>query len=159
MPIPVLNQTLTAAELAAIETALAALETSLPVDINLTEEERRSLSTVGNERAALLTKVIEDLAPANPKLQPQFSSLGDAKTDYELANQLRPFIPRLKGVVERFEEMRQVALHEGWQYVLDFYNSAGQARQRNVPGSEAVYEEMFPFFDRPARPEETPPTP
>jgi len=159
MPIPVVNQTLTPAEVANIETLVSGLEISLPISANLTEDERRSLVTVANERYALLVRVIEDLAPANPKLQPAFSSLPDARTDYELANQLRPFIPRLKGLVERFEELQQVALHESWQYVLDFYNAAGQARQRNVPGSEAVYDEMSPFFDRPDRPEGTPPTP
>ena len=61
--------------------------------------------------------------------------------------------------MERFEEMEHVALHETWQYVLDFYSATLQARQRNVPGSEAVYQEMFPFFDRPSRPEGEEPTP
>jgi hypothetical protein len=159
MPIPVLNQTLTPAEVAGIEAALAALETSLPVPINLTEAERSSLSTVGAERYQLMVRTIEDFAPANPKLQPAFSSLADATTDYTLSQQLRPFIPRLKALVERFEEMEQVALHEIWQYVLDFYSSTQQARLRNVPGSEAIYEEMFPFFDRPSEQPPAPPVP
>jgi hypothetical protein len=159
MPIPVLNQTLTAPEVTAIVDALTALENSLPVPINLTEEERRSLVTVGAERYQLMVRTIEDFAPANPKLQPSFSSLADATTDYTLSQQLRPFVPRLKALVERFEEMEQVALHESWQYVLDFYSSVQQARQRNVPGSEAIYEEMFPFFDRPSEQPPAPPVP
>ena len=157
-PIPVFNQTLTPVELTSIETFIAGLENVLPaaLQVNLTEEERRTLATVGTERFPLMVRTIEDLAPANPKLQPTFTTLAEATRDYTLSNQLRPFLPRLKALVERFEETQQVALHETWQYVLDFYNNTQQARQRNVPGSEAVYQEMFPFFDLPERPEETP---
>jgi hypothetical protein len=154
-PIPVFNQVLTAAELADIETFISGLETVLPaaLQVNLTEDERRTISTVGPERFPLMVKTLEDFAPANPKLQPAFTTLADATNDYKLAQQIRPFLPRLKALVERFEETQQVALHETWQYVLDFYAMTQQARQRNVPGSEAVYAEMFPYFDQPERPD------
>ena len=155
-PIPVFNQILNAVELGNIETLVSGLENAFPLtlQVNLTEEERRTISTVAKERFPLMVRTIEDLAPANPKLQPTFTTLADATNDYKLAQQLRPFLPRLKALVERFEETQQVALHETWHYVLDFYQNTLQARQRNVPGSEAVYQEMFPFFDQPE-----PPTP
>ena len=91
-PIPVFNQILNAAELGDIETFITGLENVLPapLQVNLTEEERRTIVTVGPERFPLMVRTIEDLAPANPKLQSAFIPLADATNDYTLAQQIRP---------------------------------------------------------------------
>lgn len=151
MPVPVLNTQISPAQLSAINTAITDLINTLKdvAVVNLTKEERRTLSTIDNARMPGVTSVFERHAIANPALRPGYTSFADAENDYKLSMQLRAIVLRLKAVLEIAEDMGMLAEHEAYLYFLDFYANVQQASRRNVPGVDTVYDDLKRYFDRP----------
>lgn len=148
MPFNKLNITLTAPEEAAIQGAIDALKTNLPFGINLTKQERVELSNLQDERLSFVTKIIEDYAPANPGLVSGFAgTLAEAQTDFTLYNQLRNFIGQMKSVVEMYEDTQQVAGSEDYTFSREFYASAQRGAENNVPGADAIVDDLGRLFE------------
>jgi len=159
MPINKLNISLTPAQTAAIQTALDALVSNLPFAVNLTKQERTELPNIQDERLAFVTKVVNNYAPANPALVSGFAgTLAEAKTDFLLYNQLEPFIEQLKSILERYQDTQQVGGSEAYAFGREFYGTAQRAAENNVPGTDAIVDDLGVLFADQGGPA-TPPTP
>ena len=161
MPVNMLNISLTPAQEAAIQTAIDALRANLPFGINLTRQERTELPNIQDERYSFVNKVITNYAPANPALVSGFAgTLAEATTDFNLYNQLESFIEQLRGILEMYTDTQQVGGTEAYTFSREFYGSAQRAAQNNVPGSDAIVDDLGQLFEQsPPPPPLTPPPP
>lgn len=147
MPINKLDKTLTPVQVAAIQTAIDALISNLPFAVNLTKSERTELPNISDERLAFVTKVIDNYAPANPTLVSGFAgTLAEVQTDFTLFRQLEPFIQRLRSVIERYTDTQHVGGSEAYTFSREFYSSVQRAAENNVPGSDAIADDLGVLF-------------
>jgi hypothetical protein len=94
-----------------------------------------------------VTKVINNYAPANPTLVSGFAgTLAEAQTDFTLYNQLEPFIEQLRGVLERYQDTQHVGGSEAYTFSREFYSTVQRAAENNVPGSDAIADDLGVLF-------------
>ena len=158
MPTNQLNITLTAPQLAAINAAIDALLSNVPFAVNLTKDERTSLPNIGDERLPFVEKVIDNYAPANPTLVSGFAgSKAEALTDLTLYRQFENPIERLMSVLEIYKDTQQLAGSEAYKFSRVFYDTAQIAAENNVPGANAIVDDLGTLFEGQGVPH--PPTP
>jgi hypothetical protein len=165
MPFNKLNITFTPAQLTAINAGIDQILTNIPFGVNLTKEERISLPNVSDERRAFVEKVIDNYAAANPTLVTGFAgTLAEARTDLELFRQFENPIQRLLSVIEICKDTQQVAGSEAYTFSREFYSTAQRAAENNVPGTDAIVDDLGQLFQgqgtpAPETPAPSPPTP
>ena len=158
MPINKINVTLTPIQVAAIQAALTSLIANVPFAVNLTKQERTEMPNISDERLAFVTKVVNNYAPANPALVTGFAgTLAEAQTDFGLYNQFEPFIERLRSIIEIYEDTQQVAGSEAYTFCREFYSTVQRAAENNVPGTDAIADDLGALFEQTKAP--VPPTP
>ena len=147
MPFNKLNITLSPAQVTAINAAIDALISNVPFAMNLTKDERTSLPNISDERKPFVEKVIDNYAPANPALVSGFAgSKADAITDLTLFRQFENPIERLAGVIEMYKDTQQVAGSEAYTFSREFYDTAQRAAANNVPGTDAIVDDLGQLF-------------
>jgi hypothetical protein len=162
MPFNKLNITFTAAQLTAINAGIDQILANIPFGVNLTKEERISLPNIADERRAFVEKIIDNYALANPNLVTGFAgTVAEAATDLELFRQFENPIERLLSVVEICKDTQQVAGSEAYTFSREFYSTAQRAAENNVPGSDAIVDDLGQLFEGqgPGAPVLTPPPP
>jgi len=148
MPFNQLNITLTPAQVAAIGSAIDALIANIPFAVNLTKTERTSLPNIADERLPFVEKVIDNYAPLNPALVSGFAGTStEAATDLTLYRQLELPIGRLAGIIEIYKDTQQVAGSEAYTFSREFYDTAQRAAQNNVPGTDAIVDDLGQLFE------------
>lgn len=142
---------LTQAQMDGIQDGIAMIKENLSPQFNLTKKERGELPNIANARYPYGKRAIEQHGPNNPKIVEGtfYGTLAGAQNDMTFYDQMNPFKLQLLQLVEIFTDTQHVAGHEVWEWVGDFYNSAQRAAESNVPGSDAVVDDLKTIFDRP----------
>lgn len=91
---------ITDAQVATALDALTALEGALTGLISLDNEERRSLTKMGQKSEFFCRQALSVLAQ-NPQIVPPSIGLADAQADLRALDQLRPVLDRLQRIAER----------------------------------------------------------
>lgn len=146
----------------AIETALQTIISTLQrkVEFNMTEDERKSLSKVGNERAPYVLKSIGDYAVQFPNLNGLAYPYELAAIDMKNMGLTTTMLTSLKYITEMTEELQMVVGHFCFKFMRDQYQNAERYRGDNVPGAQVVYEGLKDCFEgQGGQPNPTPPTP
>ncbi len=140
----------TAQELTDIDAAFSTILGILNAkgNINLTNEERQSAKSISYKRQPFVSKVFEDLAVSFPNLRPSFSDYSEAQKDYTYGAQTSKLLGTMMKAMEVLEEHSLSAENLAFQYVLDFYNTAKRAAERNVPGSNTAVDALSPLFEQ-----------
>ncbi len=150
MPIPLqLGVQFTPAEIATMKAAAQSI-TSLvksKMDFNMSNEERKSLSTVGDERAPFVLKSIADYGVTYPNLNGQAYTHLMASMDLGTYAQLFEVLTVVKEAAERTEEMQMVAGHFCYEFMRDQYDNAAKYRDKNVAGAQIVYDGLKGCFE------------
>jgi hypothetical protein len=123
---------------------------------NLTGEERQGLRTMGDKSLAFVRNSL-DYADANPTLVPAYLDLPEAKKDFALTGDLLNILQRVNTLQRAIEDTMMVAGSEAFDAASVFYNSVKGASRVNVPGSEAVYNDLqkrYPGHSKKAAPKE-----
>ena len=129
--------------LVAVNTNLTAINTALAhiLLFNLTATERQSLRIMGDKSIAFVQKALE-YAENNPALLPPYLSLAEAQKDFALTHDLYGILQQINTLQRAVEDTMMVAGSEAYDAALIFYNSVKGASRVNVPGSEAVYNDL-----------------
>jgi hypothetical protein len=159
MPISNLSAALTAAQVTAINTALDTIINTIKAVsiVNLTPEERQSLNSIDQTRYTYVDKAI-NIISTNTQLAPPYSDRTEALKDWTLSEALKPLQSKTLTALELVSDMKLLAEHESYQYLLDVYATIQQARTRNVPGADTAYDELSPLFEK-VTTSPTPPAP
>lgn len=133
--------------LAAINTNVTAINTALDhvLLFNLTADERKALRVMGDKSIAFVQKSLE-YAENNPALLPPYLDLAEAKKDFALAHDLNGILQQINTLQRAVEDTLMVAGSEAYDAALIFYNSVKGASRVNVPGSQAVYNDLQQRF-------------
>lgn len=133
--------------LAGILTHLNAVNTQLTeiLQFNLTATERMGLRILGDKSMAFVQKSLE-YAENNPGLAPSYLDLPEAKKDYALSRDLYTILQQINTLQRAIEDTMMVAGSEAYDAALIFYNAVKGASRGNVPGSEAVYNDLQQRF-------------
>jgi len=152
MPFNKMDTVLSNPQLDSISAALDELldPANMPEQFNLTKKERTDLPNIADERYPYVKRAIENHAPANPKIVAGVfaGSLPEAVNDLTYYDQVQPFIGRLKQIIEIFEDTQQVAGSEAFTWLRGFYASAQLGAKNQLPGADAVVDDLKPLFDK-----------
>lgn len=142
-----ISTTIPAETLAAINTSLATINTALAniLLFNLIADERKAMRVMGDKSIAFVQKALE-YAENNPALLPPYLDLAEAKKDFVLAHDLYGIQQQINILQRAVEDTMMVAGSEAYDTALIFYNSVKGASRVNVPGSEAVYNDLQQRF-------------
>jgi len=123
-------------KLNAINTALAGI-----LLFNLTGQDRLEMYKLGDKSAAFVDKALE-YAGNNPALVPSYLDLGEANKDLKLSKDLNNILKQVSTLQRAIEDTAMVAGSEAYDAALVFYASVKGASRVNVPGSQAVFEDL-----------------
>lgn len=102
---------------------------------------------MGDKSIAFVSKALE-LAAQNPILVPAYLDLSEAEKDFELTQNLMSIEQELLTLLRFVEDVMMVAGSEAYEGALIFYNSVKGASRSDVPGAQAVYDELSSRFPR-----------
>ena len=142
-----ISTTIPAETLTAINTNLTAISTAL-VNVllfNLTADERKAMRVMGDKSIAFVQKALE-YAEKNPALLPPYLDLAEAKKDFALTHDLYSILQQINTLQRAVEDTMMVAGSEAYDAALIFYKSVKGASRVNVPGSEAIYNDLQQRF-------------
>jgi len=149
---------ITAAQKAAIESAIGGLKTALEgVLINLNTDERRSLPKIGDKSAAFDEKCAAYMA-SRPDLVPSFLDTAEMTKDRKLVADLLPCFRELAPLCESLEDTITLANSDNMMGDLAFYQNVQAAAKRGVPGTNTILDDLKTRFPgRPKAPTTTTP--
>lgn len=125
-----------------------AIKQQLPFLIDLTAEERRSLTKMGDKSSAFVTKALE-VATQNPDFLPRSFSVEEMRKDVELMQMLQPILMVVNQLQDLVEDTYMQVGSEAYSAALTIYNYA-----KNSPSGsalEGVAEELGRRFARKPR--------
>ncbi|MBI4946654.1 MAG: hypothetical protein HY840_09660 [Bacteroidetes bacterium] len=149
MPFSKINITLTPDEMSTIAAAIDTIINTLPVKYNLTKSERTSLANINSERYPYVQRAIENHGPANPTLVSGYAGTqAEATNDLVFYDQMKAHLLRLRQALEIYEDTQQVAGSEAYTWTRMLYNSAKDAAANQVPGADAVVDDLATLFEK-----------
>lgn len=129
----------------------------LPMRVNLTPQEKQSIPSLGPARTGMVPVFIQ-VMQAHPELVPSYVNVPLLLRDQALLSALNELFGRSSEVTESLKDTAHVAGADMYLAFLAVWNNVKEARRRNVPGIDAIYDLLKPFFTR-TSPEPTPTTP
>ncbi len=138
---------ITPAQLAAVSTSIADLKTALNAVLifNLTPDDRSGMLKMGDKTLAFVSKSI-NYAQQNPTLVPAYFDLVEAQKDYKLTTDLYLVYQQVSSLLRSIEDSNMIAGSEAYEAALVFYNSVKGASRSNVPGAQAIYDDLKQRF-------------
>jgi len=115
--------------------------------VNLTNDERQSLSSISDERAPYVLKSISEYGVSYPKLNSMAYDLSKATADLDTFGSLFEVLTTLSEAVEVTEEMQMAAGHFAYKFMRDQYMNAERYRGDNVEGAQVVYDGLKGAFE------------
>lgn len=146
MPYSNLSVSISANALATIKQKIADINALLPFLINLTEEERQTLPKMGDKTLSFVQKALQ-YAQANPSLVPPYVNITELKKDLQLSEDLTSVLQPITQLQEALDDTTMAAGSESYIAALAFYGSVKQAAKLNVPGTQAIYNDLKSRFE------------
>ena len=140
-----LNTTATAAQIAAVKTALQTINTNLPFLIGLTTDERIALPAINVNNKAFTEDAI-NAAANNTALIPSYVNVPNMQNDLSLFIQLDEIILLVKQLLERLEDTQMLAGSEAYTSALAVYRLISSAADAGVPGADAINAQLKARF-------------
>ena len=132
-----------------------AIKAQLPFLIDLTSDERRGLSKMGDKSSAFVTKALE-VATQNPDFLPRSFSVEEMRKDVELMQMLQPILMVINQLQDLVEDTYMQVGSEAYTAALNVYTYA-----KNSPSGtalEGVAEDLGRRFARKPRQPDTKPS-
>lgn len=143
---------ITDAMIAEVTEHLNAVRASLaPVLVmNLTSDERVNMLKMGDKTLAFVRRAL-NFATQNPSLVPSYLNLEEAWKDYKLTEAISNLLKEITTLRRGLEDTAMVAGSEAYDAALAFYASVRGANRSNIPGAQAVHDELKRQFPRRSR--------
>jgi len=128
------------------------------VDNALSTVERMRKLGSGIRRYGFIDKV-SDVATDNLQFAPKIFNVNDLKDDLRYIEQLRNMLLTINQFARALNDMLLIRGDDAFAKALLYYNSVRELSRRRVPGAEAIFRVLQPFFRKPRRPSEEPTEP
>jgi len=113
--------------------------------VPLTAEERHKMLKMGEKSLAFVEKA-HDFAHQNPALVPDYLDMDAYDVDFQDAHGLWGLINSIEQLLDNLSDTVMAAGSEALQASLVFYQSVKTAAAQDIPGAEAVYNELKTRF-------------
>jgi hypothetical protein len=154
MPYQNISAELTNEDREYILTRLNEITARLPFLVNLTLDERRGLSKMGDKSVAFVTKAM-DYASTNLEFVPPYLNVPELTKDANLANQLLTINNVIQILAEKIDDTLMAVGAEAYSASRTFYNSVKNAAKEAVPGADAIASDLSARFTGQGRKKET----
>ncbi|HEY0426761.1 MAG TPA: hypothetical protein VGC76_03040 [Pyrinomonadaceae bacterium] len=114
--------------------------------IALSNEDKKRLFKISDDAIPFIEKVSQ-YAASNPEFVPVFLNAGEFTKDFTAFNELRGFGRLLSPISRNMEDTAMLAGSEADDFARMYYASVSQAAKMNVPGAQAIYEDLRQRFD------------
>lgn len=136
----------TAAELTAIDNALATIRTTLAGKvINLTPEERKHYGKINIKRENWITRIRASILQ-DPTAKPSFLDLAEYDKDINARNAIQPRLNQIKAITHALEDTAMLISTDLYDNSLAVYGNVRELAKRNVPGMTAIYDDLKKQF-------------
>ena len=108
---------------------------------------------MGDKTLAFVEKALE-MASKNPGFNPPYMDVDELRKDLALAKKLKNFLNFLAPFTERVDDTYLAVGSEAYAAARVFYYSAKGAAKANVPGADAIVEELAKRYNPRAQSEE-----
>jgi hypothetical protein len=117
----------------------------IPFSVNLTAEERGTLQNISNKRSGMLDAFIQEMT-AHPELIPSYLDMLEVNKDVTLIRDVWQMRAAADANCERLDD-GAICLSSDLMIAFSiFYAVVKDAKRRNVPGIDATYQRLAPFF-------------
>ncbi|MDP4209193.1 MAG: hypothetical protein Q8928_10305 [Bacteroidota bacterium] len=121
------------------------LESLFPFLLSLTPDEKQGGFRLGDANMSFLTKS-RDYISLNPQHMPSFVDITETNNDINVATNLFTVTKKLAVLASKIEDTATQAGFESLASVLAYYNSVKLAARNNVPGAQAIYDDLKTRF-------------
>ena len=118
-----ISATLPKADADAVAAAISTIRQKLPFLIDLTADERRALTKLGDKSRAFVLKALE-VATQNPTMLPGSFGLQEMKADVELFESLEPIFMAINKLQDLIDDTLMLAGSEAYAAALAVYTFA-----------------------------------
>jgi hypothetical protein len=117
----------------------------------LTPRERHDLLKMGDNTLEFVEKCYL-FADANPSLRPPFINMDDFKTEFNNAHGMFPVVSKVVQLLEGLTDIQKCAVNAAYLIALMSFKAGKNAAANNVPGAQALYEDLSESNPRKGRP-------
>lgn len=139
------NVVMTAAQIAAVKTALQTVLTNMPFLVGLTVDERIALPKINVSNRAFTEDTLLAVEN-NPAVLPPYLSASVLRADLMLYAQLDELLTMVRQLHERMEDTQMLAGSEAFVSALTAYKLFAGAAEAGLPGMDAVYGQLSTRF-------------
>jgi hypothetical protein len=134
------------ADQAQLEAAIQSIETILkPYVVLLTPESRQTLPKLTDATFPFVQKAL-DYAAEHAEFLPPYVDLMELHTDFDAAHLLMRYIRRMSVIHSAISDTAMLSGSEAYMAALAFYNAVKYAAKQNIPGAEAIYQDLVQHF-------------
>jgi hypothetical protein len=109
----------------------------------------------GNKNYGFIQSAI-DSAEANEKLVPPYLNLTEYRTAITDFEHKRVLLLQLKQFVQVVSDSMLDSSNAAYHFSLQYYNALREAAKQRIPGAEALYKALLPFFKKRKNPNRQP---
>jgi hypothetical protein len=142
-----LNVVLSAADMTAINTSIAAIVAKVPANTTLTDEQRNSYNAINVANKVFAEDCLVEAQANGTGILPGFINLTVLQNDLTAFEQLDSIASALSNVLQRIEDAKRIAGHEAYGQATNIYNSFKQAHDSGIANSTASYQKLKVRYD------------
>ena len=128
-----------------IESKVAEIVTLMPWLVGLSANERQAAMVVGRKSTQFVQRAVESVRQ-NPEMAPSFLDAEKLDNRFKLYNDLLAILEPVQSLERMISDSMMVAGSEAFSDALDYYNTVKRAAKSNVPGAQAVVDNLKTRF-------------
>jgi len=132
---------------AQIEAKIGEIKLSMPYLVGLSTTDHQKLNILGRKSTQFVQRAVESVRQ-NPELAPSFLDAEVLERNYALYNSLLTILEPVQHLERMIADTLMVAGNLAYTDALDYYNTVKRAAKSNVPGAEAVKENLKTRFKK-----------
>jgi hypothetical protein len=144
------NAALPSEVVAQIEAKVAEIKQMMPYLVGLSTTDHQKLNILGRKSTQFVQRAVESVRQ-NPELAPSFLDAEVLERNYTLYNNLLTVLEPVQHLERMISDTLMVAGNLAYTDALDYYNTVKRAAKSNVPGAEAVSENLKTRFRQSSR--------
>ena len=144
------NAALPSEVVAQIEAKVAEIKQLMPYLVGLSTTDHQKLNILGRKSTQFVQRAVESVRQ-NPELAPSFLDAVVLERNYALYNSLITILEPVQHLERMIADTMMVAGNLDYTDALDYYNTVKRAAKSNVPGAEAVSENLKARFRQSSR--------
>ena len=141
-----LNLVLSAADITAINTAIAAITAKLPTP-SLNEAQRKDFQAIDVDNKVFCEDVVTEMNISGAGILPPFLNATFIQNDLNLFEQMDAVEASLMNVLQKVADLKRIAGHEAYGMSNAVYKIYTAANFAGVPGAKQAYDKLKLRYD------------